>query len=403
MWATFIYPSPSAAALAIWAREVLSEGSLRAAPVSRLRLSAAAAGNVNAGRRCQLRVLRRSVRDRHRNPLRPAPGWHPPHALRWAPGADGACLPRSAARRLTRGSSGCHPLCPASAWGAGSAAGLVALSCSCLCLLVSSGALACRVTHRAAAPDPVSCAAAGYRLIFDCLKPTIDALLAAPALAQPPSPPALARGALNAAGAASAAVEPGAAPALSGSAAAGGVVPVTYYTRVQEDPAPQDAPLANRTLAIPACSRRPACSPQMARPTSLRRPGAGGGCGCCGGGGSSFTGAPGCSRRDHSLPGRATGCGRSQDGPAAGGSAAAAQRAGFANHSVCQQVASAAAVAAAAAQSACQAAHDREWRRLAVHTRSSHDQRPVFYHGSCNAASARAPSCRQARPAREGG
>jgi len=45
-------------------------------------------------------------------------------------------------------------------------------------------------------------------------------------------------------------VEPGAAPALSGSAAAGGVVPVTYYTRVQEDPAPQDAPLANRTLAI---------------------------------------------------------------------------------------------------------------------------------------------------------
>jgi len=96
----------------------------------------------------------------------------------------------------------------------------------------------------------VSCAAAGYRLIFDCLKPTIDALLAAPALAQPPSPPALARGALSAAGAASAAVEPGAAPALSGSAAAGGVVPVTYYTRVQEDPAPQDAPLAKRTLAI---------------------------------------------------------------------------------------------------------------------------------------------------------
>ena len=103
--------------------------------------------------------------------------------------------------------------------------------------------------------DPLSCAAAGYRLIFDCLKPTIDALLAASPIAQPPSPPALQRGAYSAANSASAAVEPGAAPALAGSAAAGGamprgIVPVTYYTRVQEDPAPQDAPQANRTVAI---------------------------------------------------------------------------------------------------------------------------------------------------------
>ncbi len=111
----FISPSPFAAALAIWAREVLSEGGLRAAPVSRLRLSVAAAGNVNVGRRCQLRVLRRSLRDRHRNPLRPAPGRHPPHALRWAPGADGACLLRSAVRHLTGGNSGHPPRCPASA------------------------------------------------------------------------------------------------------------------------------------------------------------------------------------------------------------------------------------------------------------------------------------------------
>lgn len=75
----------------------------------------------------------------------------------------------------------------------------------------------------------------GYRLILACLKPTIDALLALPPLAPPPSAtPAFLPTSI------ASAVLPSGSPALLGSAAVGGVKPVSYFTRVQEDRAASD-------------------------------------------------------------------------------------------------------------------------------------------------------------------